>query len=940
MDKPGGDEFWSQLERIQTLTNEAEVERLFVLPLLAALGYESADIRAKAEVSFVRGTKRGRPFEADFVTYSGPSQGRDTSLMVVEVKAPGSPLQDAQEQGESYAIALRTPALLLTNGTRLQIWLIQQSSESEMLLDADVHELASRREEIERLIAKESLVRYCAQISYKKPESVAEFEEYERAEFLRTQDLDQTIDRSISDGSIEFQSTDLLSRYTKGAVITAPSGYGKTILAAKLLRQAINERRKSQNGPLAVDIPLLDLIQSRQSIAQYAFNRIAAHQTALSQVGFQKACRKYGLIIVCDGFERLGADHRGWAEMQLRTFSRDYSNARVFILSRGSALPDLRLPRLTLKPLSLQQRRDIVEARTGSSIFITSMPRLLIDLSEVPLLLDRILDFWISNQTFPNTLEQLFEGWLEQLLKGVSASAADAARRDIALTEIANELAHRQLRNADTLSLLISKGLGDQPFNDLVQSGALVVTNGFVEVVHEGFADFLRARSLALLSESDLRPRLASMLIDGDSLLPVFLVSLVRDRAAQNIVWGRLSQLTLGRYIDAIRFSNGNPALAKLPTHQERARHFFEDMLDGIDGLIDGFFPRIAGQIRAELASQIDPVQDLKLVGNMDDGLSSLVFAELPRHGDEARVQIAQPDARTSRHYINMELTDVGAGSGRLVGATELQKALLAVVQRRCFLGGLNLANERAIGRLRFLVEEHDLLVQPDQPIATIRDSLIPYSGRVVAGHLLSRTPTFSIDELIADLDRLLQADRQKLDWWWLEFGQTEEEIASNRTCLEHFLRAHFTRFSTVYSEVVEASFPGVSRNLWLYRAHPVQWHLAVVASGSFAQTAPAIFWHWHPLDSGASVQVECKFSEDIPDSFRDSESRFAELQAALIRLGRYTGRYGLSGMRQLPRISVRDETGPLTGETSVMRDVASYLASDIKALFEDLPNY
>lgn len=54
---------------------------------------------------------------------------------MVEVKTPGTPLDDAREQGESYAFVLRTPVLLVTDGLRLHIWQVQQTGESLLILD-------------------------------------------------------------------------------------------------------------------------------------------------------------------------------------------------------------------------------------------------------------------------------------------------------------------------------------------------------------------------------------------------------------------------------------------------------------------------------------------------------------------------------------------------------------------------------------------------------------------------------------------------------------------------------------------------------------------------------------------------------------------------------------------------------------------------------------
>jgi predicted type IV restriction endonuclease len=104
------EKFWDTVTSLPLTANEAVVEQRIVLPLLEALGYDSTDIVPKQSVALFQGTKRGRPFEADFIVYSSVLHNRDTSLIVVEAKAPGVSLEKALEQGESYAMALRTEA--------------------------------------------------------------------------------------------------------------------------------------------------------------------------------------------------------------------------------------------------------------------------------------------------------------------------------------------------------------------------------------------------------------------------------------------------------------------------------------------------------------------------------------------------------------------------------------------------------------------------------------------------------------------------------------------------------------------------------------------------------------------------------------------------------------------------------------------------------------
>ncbi|WP_128089604.1 type I restriction enzyme HsdR N-terminal domain-containing protein [Bradyrhizobium viridifuturi] len=110
-------EFWSNIPT--NFTNEADVELRLVVPLLRALGYEPDDVASKHPVEFREG-RVGRKPEADFVCFNGPLHTRDTSLIVVEAKAPGEALPNGKLQGESYAANLRAPLYCSPTVNRLK----------------------------------------------------------------------------------------------------------------------------------------------------------------------------------------------------------------------------------------------------------------------------------------------------------------------------------------------------------------------------------------------------------------------------------------------------------------------------------------------------------------------------------------------------------------------------------------------------------------------------------------------------------------------------------------------------------------------------------------------------------------------------------------------------------------------------------------------------
>jgi hypothetical protein len=79
--------FWDRIHEVN-VDSEADVELRVIEPLLEALGYDrNKDLSRGYTIRFGEGRK-GRPHEADYVVFDGTVHDRNTSLIVVEAKAP------------------------------------------------------------------------------------------------------------------------------------------------------------------------------------------------------------------------------------------------------------------------------------------------------------------------------------------------------------------------------------------------------------------------------------------------------------------------------------------------------------------------------------------------------------------------------------------------------------------------------------------------------------------------------------------------------------------------------------------------------------------------------------------------------------------------------------------------------------------------------------
>jgi len=932
------DQFWNAAASVPKDSNEAAVEHLLVQPLLSALGFDPADIGAKVPVALKEGSKRGRPFEADFVAYSGALHDRDTSLLVVEAKVPGASLDEARKQGESYAMALRAPAILLTDGVVIQVWQIQVTLESTLMCECPVDQLKAYRGNLEQLIGKQALILHAASLAHKKLSATTDLGPYELAELERTKKINQAIDRTLSlDSGERVGSERLLEKYTQGAVITAPSGFGKTTLAAAVLRLAIKHRWENTASAVPIDMPLVDLQASGVSPLEFAFARITPHIPQMTHAAMEDLARRHGLLLVCDGFDRLGQEARPAVVSQLRQFARDYPKSNLFVFSRGSGVPELSLPRLQLQPLSDKEQHLMATSISGDYFPLAGMPRLLTDLSVVPLLLERIVAFWVANERFPSRLEQLFEHWVAQLLDGaaVPASAAQTVICDIVLEQLAHEMGMRPLTPSAALRSTEACGGDRATFDALIGCGILRMTKTSVEFVHEGVADYFRVRSLLALPFSQLQSVLSSFIMDEDSLLPVLLVAQVKDAASREYIWQRLQEMSLSRYIDAIRFSEDSGEVFTQSNMGQAVHIFTEQMSHSIATLIDVYFQPVAGELRGCLANSLDPVDALTLTAAITPLPDAyLTYSLQPSATNSATVGPLPAGGR--HHGINLNSYRLGIHDGRYLGTIVVYEGLSALIQSRRFRGGALLANERSIGRLRFMKEEFDFQVDPEEPIADLLQRLGPSAHMFVPSSSSGRV-CFTISGLIQDLELLRENGKRCLDWWWLQYG-TPAELADNQEMIEALLRDHYQRAMALYVEIVTTSFTRVSMQFSPFRLLPLRWELVLVSSG-FAQM-PSQHWRWMPVGRDDEARIDITFADQVPDDFLDMHEHSERLSAALTNLGRSTNRYSIGGFTPFPEVGPYDWRGRLTGETSVMRHVVNYLKEDVNALFHDLPNH
>jgi hypothetical protein len=643
--------FWDSIKNLES-ANEADVETLLVMPLLEALGHPRTCIASKQKVLFREGRKNqpGRKPEADFVVYAERPFARATSLLVVETKNTSERLDAGREQGESYAQNLRAPILVMTNGRRFEIWQVQVTTESVRMLDCEVSELAARRGEVESLLSREAIKAHCATIEYKRFDVLAhDLGTYERAEYDRLEPLARSaIPRSLLDVATESRTDviDLLGERRRGAVVLAPSGYGKTTLAAFLVREGMERRWETSCDVLPVSLFLPDLALGSVGLEEFFTARIAIHRPGFSLAAFRDKARDQGLLVVADAFERVVPERRRGIESALRIFLRDYPKVRLFVTSRSQVAPkDLALPVLHLTRYTVDDLQELAASRSashhGATHAFDRAPEHVYRMAEIPLLADLLLDRYERERRHTTRIVSLYEAWLDRIL---AASSPVARAPDQALLEsIAGETVSGPITMARAIDLVDSRFDPRETLGRLVEADAISVRGTTVELHHEALADFMRARNFWNATPSTRRADLTRVVFEPSSQFAMLLVATAPTAEERDEAWQAVARSDIRLAVRSLRFAAGDETLGTVDP--AGARRLLGDIRQTIETQVTSHFDPIAGLLREEIAGV--PVEVLGIEGTASsDGVNYSFFEA---GGADEPVMLVEPGGLVRR---------------------------------------------------------------------------------------------------------------------------------------------------------------------------------------------------------------------------------------------------------------------------------------------------
>ena len=929
------DKFWETGADL-TSANEAEVEQKVVMPLLLALGHSSGDIRPKHPVIIQKG--RGRNREADFVVFYGPPHNKDSALITVEAKTPGESFEKAREQAESYATAIGTPLMLITDGRDLEIWQLQPVATSERLLRCSLRTLAAHRGSIEAALAKEAVYAYCQSLRHRNAIWVtSDLSAYVKHQLTNNGAYAQgSSARTLLELSTHSRvnASSLLTSFPQGAVVIGRSGFGKSTLSAQLCLQVARSHELQGGGRVGCQALLADVALSSSSILGYVHARVQAHCPALTATMLQQTMRQHGFVLLCDAFDRLTPEQSQDVAAQLRTLRRDFPLLQLFVFTRPGALPDLALPVLELQPLADNEKRELLASLPGLEdvdAVLQALPKAVQELSPHPLFLALIGGYWTTHRRFPTRLSSLFEAWVDQLLPATGTSASRNIRLRNGLTALAITTAQTPVTHNRALQVLEEIGLDDTFFDELLTRDAIRQSGATIELHHEALADYLRAISLTGMPK-DLDRYLDRAYEEEASLLLVLLASLVVDAGHRQLIWLKLGEAPLDVYLDALRFrANLAEDFGLLDSHSATLA-YLTDFLEGFDSIAAHYFPHLRTQMEGTLAPEGQGRLTMQGIFSQERNWLSYRF-DRALSPSEPRASVAAPGSDQDRHGINLPLSGLRADSGRLLGTHRAIEAIKEVVENRALYGRHEWTVERLLGRVRVLEAEVWECPPKAYELRDLEEMLAPHSTFSVVSGTFPPRHRFTVAAVLADIRWLMANGHTTLTPWWLAHVDARSLAPVTDHDHQAILAAHFRRTQLIYIEVCEESFPQFAAQFGMYCAMPIRWCVDLFPS----HHGRSMHCNWHPVATWAEAGADVNIREARPDN--RAYRGFAEMDTELQRFGRRAVGL-LSGDSQsvVPDFSGHLWNGGFDGETSVMREVDSLILSDLEMLWRSAP--
>ena len=148
---------------------------------------------------------------------------------------------------------------------------------------------------------------------------------------------------------------------------------------------------------------------------------------------------------------------------------------------------------------------------------------------------------------------------------------------------------------------------------------------------------------------------------------------------------------------------------------------YLQELIEGIEIPLNSFFPQLRETVTENLIG--DGKATIAATGLVRADPASLMYKLDARAPGGPRVTVAMPTLPGTLRGVNLDLSHYRIDSARVLGMTLVRDTILEAIKYQQLRGGPTWAEERLIGRIRYLAERNYLNVRLTDNLAVLEDT-------------------------------------------------------------------------------------------------------------------------------------------------------------------------------------------------------------------------